>query len=417
MSSDPSKTQEATAVVEKGPAQEEKNKSNNMTLQVASNDGPPPLPPPPVEKVPKRTQPKVMVPLVPLVEGLRCKQPVTELQAWVALALTLDGRDKITKVCQYIARFMAWFLSGTGQGKRFAALKVSLTNSRKAFRLGRSIIEFHRLRSMGLYPTLVWHLHQSLGQYNDNDENVPEPRVLLRKASSNIGWGPATLVEVAQQHSRRFYRSMSSLALTRMYRPLASRLVSFASSVPDTAPPSQTTPLVVVVGTALKLLGLWGFWTGDNFSFLTMSGLFDNYQLPLSDRVTARQRLAARASRFANRSYFMGSVAGLAASLRAYYDGYRKMMGIKRDIEQADGDEEELRATKAFDAAKTKQFSLAMALLKSCCDVLVFSNNPGVNVWVKSRGRPMHEGFHCLCGLLSASTVLYNNFPNAIKNK
>jgi hypothetical protein len=24
----------------------------------------------------------------------------------------------------------------------------------------------------------------------------------------------------------------------------------------------------------------------------------------------------------------------------------------------------------------------------------------------------MHEGFHCLCGLLSAGSVLYNNFPN-----
>jgi hypothetical protein len=23
----------------------------------------------------------------------------------------------------------------------------------------------------------------------------------------------------------------------------------------------------------------------------------------------------------------------------------------------------------------------------------------------------MNEGFHCLCGLLSAGTVLYNNFP------
>jgi hypothetical protein len=55
-----------------------------------------------------------------------------------------------------------------------------------------------------------------------------------------------------------------------------------------------------------------------------------------------------------------------------------------------------------------------VALAKSCCDVLVFSNNPGVDLWKRSRrGAPMHEGFHCLCGLVSASAVLYNNFPNS----
>ena len=60
-----------------------------------------------------------------------------------------------------------------------------------------------------------------------------------------------------------------------------------------------------------------------------------------------------------------------------------------------------------------RQFELSLALLKSCCDFLVFSNSPGIDLHLKLRGRKNHEGLHCLGGLVSASTVLYNNFPSA----
>ena len=43
----------------------------------------------------------------------------------------------------------------------------------------------------------------------------------------------------------------------------------------------------------------------------------------------------------------------------------------------------------------------------------MFSNNAGIDLHKNYRGKKMHEGFHCLCGLVSASTVLYNYFPNA----
>ena len=59
--------------------------------------------------------------------------------------------------------------------------------------------------------------------------------------------------------------------------------------------------------------------------------------------------------------------------------------------------------------------SLAQSILpchQSCCDVLVFSNNPGIDFHERYRGKKMNEGFHSVCGLVSAGTVLYNNFPN-----
>ena len=53
------------------------------------------------------------------------------------------------------------------------------------------------------------------------------------------------------------------------------------------------------------------------------------------------------------------------------------------------------------------------ALTKSIVDIMVFGNNPGVDLFVKYRGKKNHEGLHCIGGLVSASTVLYNNFPNS----
>lgn len=216
-----------------------------------------------------------------------------------------------------------------------------------------------------------------------------------------------------------------------MYRPMISRLVSFASETSATGggvkPPEVS--MVHVLGSALKLVGLCGFWAGDNVSYLTQTGLFDDYNdnNDEKNRLKKRKELIGRASRTANRFYFMGAVAGFVVNLRSYIT-YRKttLKELKERVEEAQAEVEEgedifddqdnqarlKRAIELFDKAKERQFIHFVALLKSCCDVLVFSNNPGINLWRKHAGFPMHEGFHCLCGLTSASTVLYNNFPN-----
>jgi len=349
------------------------------------------------------------LPVICLREGLKRKASALELQSWVALALTLDGRDKITKVFQYSARLLAWWLAGTNQAKRFAALKVSLTTSRKAFRLGRSLIEYHRLRTMGLLETLGWHWERSL--IDADTENGPRgPPSFFRQASSNIGLGPMSLDEDKPEVKRgTILRSLSSVAY-RMYRPLAVSL-----SAAELAAPLET-PLWKLVGSAFKMLGLSGFWAGDNISFLTSSGLFDNYKLDPKERMAKRKQLQTRASHLAYQCYFGGAVAGLLVSLRSYWT-YREetMRELQKRLNKAESEEEKETAQRSLDKAKEKQFFLFLALLKSSCDVLIFSNNPGIDLWKKRYGRKMHEGFHCMLGLISASTVLYNNFPNVKK--
>jgi hypothetical protein len=257
------------------------------------------------------------LPIVSLQEGLRQKASACELQSWVSMALTLDGRDKLTKFVQYVARLLAWWLAGTNQAERFNSLKASLVMSRKAFRLGRTLIEYQKLRSAGIIERIGWNLKHNFPENEGGGDNDKPPvysarRAFFPRASSNIGWGPVSLEE--RETTRKFCRSISSVAF-RMYRPMASRLsVSGEASLPP------EDPLWKVLGSTIKMIGLFGFWTGDNISFLTYSGLFDNYQLPKSARLTQQKQMQTRASIAANQFYFAGGVAGLYVSLRSYLE-------------------------------------------------------------------------------------------------
>jgi len=166
---------------------------------------------------------------------------------------------------------------------------------------------------------------------------------------------------------------------------------------------TSSEPAWKVLGTALKTIGLLGFWAFDNVSFLTGSGVLDDFSQP-ETRLQKRQHLASQCSILANRSYFAGSLAGLVTSWRCYREHREKL----RQLMEVTPDDEPV-----IQKAQQEQFVLFLALLKSCCDVLVFSNNPGIDFWKKARGKKMHEGVHCVAGLLSASTVLYNKYPDA----
>lgn len=262
-----------------------------------------------------------------LVAGLSVKRSPLRVDSWVDTALTLDGRDKITKFLQYSARLLAWYYTqNAAQRERFASLKNTLTYSRKAFRLGRSVIELHRLRGQQQVKT---------------------------KTGDSGGF--------------------------------ANMLEKLAKDI--------------------RLLGLAGFWAMDNTSFLATAGLWDNFQLDSKERTRQRQSFGKRASELANQSYFIGSVAGFWVNFRAIL-AFRKahLSSEKQNEENDEAATKDLRA---------KYFSMCVALLKSTCDILVFSNNPGIDFWQKHSGSKMNELVHCICGLTSASVVLYKNYPEA----
>ena len=340
----------------------------NVTRTEHRTIGAPPLPP--------LSLSAPQIPLICLSAGLSRKASPSQLKSWVALSLTLDGRDKITKCCQYASRLLAWYYetlaSSLGgnlltndatvaqllqKAQKLRGLQAKLTESRKAYRLGRSLVELDKLRGMGWGTFLAYHLKHLVVSSNDeggeekletivhteqsDKSNVgwgatttisaegtidtanarrkgddEPPRLLLRRASTNVGWGPATtatsesLAARTKMRSASFYRSVSNLG-RRMYRPLASQLVAAYSDSSVTTPPAWK-----IIGATLKLLGLMGFWMGDNVNFLGSSGLFDDVRLPREERAKSRVMLRRKAGHFAARAYFLGAISGLYVNLR-----------------------------------------------------------------------------------------------------
>eukprot|EP00529_Nitzschia_sp_RCC80_P025724 CAMPEP_0113494938 /NCGR_PEP_ID=MMETSP0014_2-20120614/29358_1 /TAXON_ID=2857 /ORGANISM="Nitzschia sp." /LENGTH=526 /DNA_ID=CAMNT_0000388833 /DNA_START=148 /DNA_END=1728 /DNA_ORIENTATION=- /assembly_acc=CAM_ASM_000159 len=401
-------------------------------------------------KQPKGQQAATVVPSF-VSTGLAQKVSPLQVKPWIACALTLDGRDKITKLCQYLSRLLAWWYLTYRHDKvrsaKFTGLFKTLSSSRKAFRLGRFFIELDKLQSMGLLSMAVWYIQNHLdrlegkvvpeGSDHECDESStsrPRPKVLVRRASSNIGWGPMTTDDDVipassddKNNTKSLTRSLSNMAYRKMYRPLLSRMSSTFGGSTVSAP---STEWWKVVGSALKIVGLFGFWVGDNVNFVAGSGALDNYQLTNKDRLALRKKWQTLASENANRAYFLGSVAGLATNAYAYYRFCKDVVvKAKQEHQEAvaggDGDdgtdsidrEEQVHSLEKLKRVQQKQFSLFLTLLKSCVDVTVFSNNAGIDLHKKFRGKKNHEALHCVCGLISASTVLYNNFPDASKLK
>ena len=499
--------------------------------------------------------------------GLHKKQSPLLIKNWIATVLTLDGRDKFTKVLQYSSRLLGWYFAGLAATRsipttsgmvqqqqqqqqqqlyqalstRFTSLYKSLVTSRKAFRMGRSVIEWDKIQSMGWGHYLGYLLrhplaegggddddddydelekedcvgvgvdgdgeeashHHSLGRYDthpipeedegeeergddDNDEDDddgswdgeetsatveekkddtttttqhqplseknkkvvsrPARPVLPSRVSSNIGWGPSNTtaidVNASSSSSKSQHqhppppRTVSEMG-RRMYQPYPSQSSSSfgsykqlkgtsTSTLTKKTLSSPPTPAWKLIGGTLKLLGLMGFWAFDNLSFLTSSGFLDpitsdGTKSNNATTTTIRTKRKQRASEYAGRCYFVGGLAGLYVNLRSFWihrNGALAEARRKHHDESAtasnDKDDDDNGARRgALKKIEQRHFELFLALLKSICDVTVFSNNPGIDLHLKLRGKKNHEGFHCLCGLISASTVLYNNFPNA----
>jgi Peroxisomal biogenesis factor 11 (PEX11) len=303
-------------------------------------------------------------------EGLSRKVSPWYLQSWVLLSLTLDGRDKITKFLQYLSRLLAYLYQRRLQQYQFRgtptkndvstsletsaeawkALYLQLSISRKAFRLGRSMVEVDKLNQLGLATSI-----------------------------------------------REWWKS---------------------SNVMDTS-------LSTKLSSVIKILGLAGFWAGDNMNFLTSIGFLDGIIYTTSNEISPDDRTCQQIRQVrqhqwafrANQSYFIGSLAGLwmnSLNLYRYRQDYlHPAYQLWLDAKSLD---EKRLAQEQIRLVRERLFCVTLDLLKSCCDVLVFSNNPGMNFWEKYSGRKLHEVIHCIGGMISAAVVMFHQYPNRPKS-
>lgn len=276
------------------------------------------------------------------------------------LSLTLDGRDKMTKLAQYMARFLAWWLASNSKRikalssnkalsiviqhmiLRFKGLQESLSTSRRAFRLGRTLTEFQKLYDLELIETIVGHFFYDVG---DND--------------GNTSWS--------------FFK---------------------------------------LIGSAVKMIGLMGYYLADNVVFLTGTGLFDNYhelhnKKDHTTRFSQRKVIQRRASALGNRFFFVGAVAGLLTTLQSYHELTQAIKALQqKNIANETEVNIVLEKDENIDCMRRQRDLLFIGILKSCCDVLVFSNNHGLDLWMKCSGGKLHEGLHSSAGIISASLFL-----------
>lgn len=313
--------------------------------------------------------------LTTIVHGLLQTKSSLSLQNISKLLMTLDGRDKMTKLLQYICRFLVYW--DVPAAADYAKLKVSLTNSRKAYRLGRSLLELQKLRSSGLLEVFGNYL---VTRCSTIHSNIYMPIV---DAISDYDDGSASTTNSTDKSSE-----------TRKNMEL------------------PKTPMWQLLGVAGKTLGLCGFWAADNIFFLLQSGvtnLFDSGSGSSNDKIRTKNRMK-QCSVVANRFYFTGSVFGLLTNWRIYYE-YKQRQRQQKEPYGDTNDEQKPLSSKSIQINK-EEVAYALQLLKSVVDVIVFSNNPGIDIWKNARGYKLHEGLHCICGILSASSVLCSKYPN-----
>lgn len=251
--------------------------------------------------------------LLPLKAGINAKGSVFVLKNWILLSLTLDGRDKITKTFQYLARFIAWYYEGiccsADAAKPYRALQSSLTNSRKAFRLGKFINELHKLYEL---------MKKTASNYFDKIDN----------GGCNVS-SPERVISIF--------------------------------------------PWKTVV-TSLRLVGMIGFWAGDNVAFLTKNKFLSSI------------RSARSAQEFGAKCYFFACWMGLFIASNDLNTQRNELERIESEVNHLSRSrltEERLTSTDlelsdtlcALEKAKADQFVIFLTLTKvSCSGMLLFTN-------------------------------------------
>ena len=206
------------------------------------------------------------------------------LKNWIKVSLTLEGRDKLTKVLQYAARLIVWALLHNspdnagpmpGIAKRFKLLQSNLSQSRKAYRLGRFLGEVEKLRRVGWFAMFALHANRSNNDLDDStgDENdktlcqhqqwkttvgaVKTVSMLLYYAADSLSFlATAGVLGDASNKSH-------SLSRRRILRPLSPSAIESIQSR-ATKVSNQTYLVAAIAGFSLNLEALMSYnWNND----------------------------------------------------------------------------------------------------------------------------------------------------------
>lgn len=392
------------------------------------------------------------------------------------------------------------------RAQSFRRLQQALTQARKPFRFGKSLNEIQKLKDLGLVHWLAYYLRQFIvnvmapsndggastlaldgesvkdGEDSDSNGHDGDDNGVIQSVAS-VHWHPNVVADDGRNTTSTIHASNinsnkkswttnthpPSIILSKEHQqisdpnsdlsssPLKKILYQYLSQYIDESKLTQNQngqitisneppPIWKILTSALKIIGLAGFWAGDNVAYLHTAGFLKG---------SNRKKESAI---FATRSYFFACVVGLYTSCKEWIEhrngplrqAFQHFQFVNERYEQIKASSSQPMCTSndntvkedekkedegrcadimitlqeefqlltqerdqyklVLDQAKKKHTKLCLAMLKSCCDVTVFSNNPGVDLHLKYRGKKMNEGIQCVAGITSALTVLYNNY-------
>ncbi|CAM9386392.1 unnamed protein product [Ectocarpus sp. 4 AP-2014] len=309
--------------------------------------------------------------MIPIDDALVVKEAVS-LESFVVTLRKLDGRDKFTKLIQYGARFLAWWLSARDPGLSQRVFKLYRTTqrSRKAFRMLKILDEVVKLRQ------------------------------ILRTAGGNGGSSRTAFLGYAET-----LMSVRCLAMGAFWTFDNLNYLTITETVN--------------FGVARATRGFSRSWSVSS-ALAIMLGI-DSLRKTEKKRREALSAYAAAVSERIAPPDRNGNCNGNGNSTRNdHCNGNGHGSGESCDaVEQqgqrdGDGDREGdvVGLREALRRANADHFKSWLMVLKGALDLTCAVNVTGVDLPKRLLGRTLNDGIIGAAGCVSALCVLYNNWPS-----
>ncbi|CAM9923660.1 unnamed protein product [Phaeothamnion confervicola] len=310
------------------------------------------------------------------------------LGSYLSMSTKLEGRDKLTKIMQYGARFFVWYFSRHDPKSPLAARAFKLYKttqlSRKAFRMLKVLEEVLKL------------------QQACNATRKPATQRLLhalRAIAMGCFWSFDNLNYLTTTQTVAFGNDRALRGFSRSwFVGSAIMLVLGAQSVAEAD--RRRSELEAELG-RLRLLPTAGDGNGATGSDDSASGSAD-----------------ASAARFCcSGGGSGGSSSGSSGGSGSGGDGEAPMTArstaAAADPAATGSPQRAAFVARDLALARAEEFKAGLAVLKSSLDMLCAANMPGMDLPLRLAGKKLNDGVVGAAGVLSAMTVLYGCWPDA----
>jgi len=160
----------------------------------------------------------------------------------------------------------------------------------------------------------------------------------------------------------------------------------------------KNVPAWLLLFKVLKHVGIGTFWVYDNFLFL--------------NEVSLSPVEPSTASLCTARGWFLSNLCGLITFSAEMHKAYSKRMLLAERLATEQDRDQRALLEDEMQKFSVKQFNSFLMLVKTCCDITVSGNMPGLDIPKKLLGEKLSDGVVGILGMVSGSIICFNNWPN-----